>query len=117
MPFKQCLAIVALASVPFAAVAQPKQSQYQPTDANAPVSAMGYESAFKNYRASDDEGESPDKVWRPANEEMGKLGGHAGQMKDVAPPAPDSMADRAAPSDNRAAGYEHRGMHHEGRGK
>lgn len=78
----QWLAIAALVSAPLSAIAQQKQPQYDPTDANAPVHAIGYESAFKGYRASDDGDNTPDELWRSANEEVGRLGGHSGHMKD-----------------------------------
>ena len=81
MPFKQRLAVAALVCLPVAATAQ-HHSKHSPADAAAPVAASAYESAFKNYRASDVGSETPDKVWRRANDDMGQLGGHAGQMKD-----------------------------------
>lgn len=103
MSSKQWIALAAWVLVPFAAFAQQKQSQYAPTDANAPVDTVRYESAFKSYRVSGDESPSPGKVWRAANEEMGKLGGHAGQMKsEGATPAAALVAAPAtssAPSD------------------
>ena len=82
MSSKQWLALAAWVFMPFAATAQQKQVQLHPADANAPVSAIGYVSAFKTYRASHDESATPDKLWRAANEEMGRLGGHAGHMKE-----------------------------------
>jgi hypothetical protein len=82
MSFAYWLTVAALASLPFAVVAQQKQNQSDPTNANAPVSGAAYESAFKNYQPAADQQQSPDKTWRAANEEVGKLGGHAGNMKD-----------------------------------
>ncbi len=75
---------------PFAVLAQQTSD---PLDVNAAVPASAYESAFKNYRAAANEEEaevSPDKTWRSANAEVGKLAGHAGHMKDqgLASPAP-----------------------------
>lgn len=81
MSTKQWLAVAAWALLPMAASAQQEQANYNPADANAPVNAMPYESAFKSFRSSSDEQATPDKVWRTANDEMGKLGGHAGHMK------------------------------------
>jgi hypothetical protein len=82
MSSKQWLAVAAWVFLPLAASAQQKHPESNPLDPDAPVSAIRYESAFKNIRASTDESESPDKVWRAANEQMGKLAGHAGHMKD-----------------------------------
>lgn len=102
MSTKQWLAVLAWAFVPFAATAQEKQTQYNPADATAPVSAAAYESAFKDYRAPNNEGETPDKVWRSANDEVGRLGGHVGHVKDGAD-APD--ATNAAPKQGSAADH------------
>lgn len=104
----QWLAFAAWVFVPFAAFAQQKQSQYAPTDANAPVHAVNYASAFKSYRTASNEAQSPDKVWRFANDETGKLGGHAGQMKSAggmpaAAPATSSGTSDAA-ENQRGAG-------------
>jgi hypothetical protein len=98
MTVKQWLAVGVLASLPFAATAQQAPQQPNPLDANATVPASTYESAFKNYQSTADEQASPDKAWRSANDEMAKLGGHAGHMKDDAPPS--SVPARAVPMDH-----------------
>jgi hypothetical protein len=82
MSFAHWLIVAALASVPFAAVAQQIQNHAGPSDANAPIPASTYESAFKNYKPAADEQEPPDKRWRAANDEVRKLGGHAGHVED-----------------------------------
>ena len=86
MTLKPGLAVGMLMSMPFAAAAQQTAKQPDPIDANAAVPASPHESAFKNYRAATDEQASPDKAWRAANEEMTKLGGHAGHMTSDTPP-------------------------------
>jgi hypothetical protein len=98
MTLKQWLAVGVLASMPYAASAQPSAQQPDPHDANATVSASGYESAFKNYQAAADEQESPNNAWRAANDEVAKLGGHAGHMKDHAPSS--SAPPESAPLDH-----------------
>ncbi|WP_151638761.1 hypothetical protein [Noviherbaspirillum aerium] len=110
MSSKQWLALVAWVFVPAAAFAQEKQTQYAPTDAAAPITAIGYESAFKGYRSPSDEGNTPDKVWRSANEEMGKLGGHAGQMKES--PSQPAGASNAVPSTPVQGGAVDHSKHH-----
>jgi hypothetical protein len=106
MSSKQWLTVATWVLVPVAAIAQEKQTHYAPTDAKAPVTAIGYESAFKGYRSSSEEGNTPDKVWRAANEEMGKLGGHVGHMKDgAAQPAGTSSAAPSAPSQGGSADH------------
>lgn len=81
------IGVLASASVSFAALAQQVPAKPAPWDVNAPVSALTYDSAFKNYQAVADEQVSPDKAWRAANEEVGKLGGHMGHIKSQ-PAAP-----------------------------
>ncbi|KRB88948.1 hypothetical protein [Noviherbaspirillum sp. Root189] len=110
MSSKQWLAVVAWVVVPMTATAQQKQAQFAPTDANAPITSMGYESAFKGYRASGDEEKTPDKVWRSANEEMGRLGGHVGQIKaDASQPVVKHGADAEVPMEGTPA--DHRTHH------
>ena len=110
MSSKQWLALAAWVLVPVATIAQEKQTQYAPTNAAAPVTAISYESAFKGYRSPSDEGNTPDKVWRSANEEMGKLGGHAGQMKDS--PSQPAGTSNAAPSAPAQGGAVDHSKHH-----
>jgi hypothetical protein len=110
MSSKQWLALAAWVLVPVAAIAQEKQTQPAPTDATAPVTAISYESAFTGYRTPSDEGNTPDKVWRSANEEMGKLGGHAGQMKDGA--SQPTGTSSAAPSAPAQGGVVDHSKHH-----
>jgi hypothetical protein len=81
MSFAHWLTVAMLASAPFATVAQQKHHQADPSDAYASVPASTYESAFKNDTTAADEQETPDKSWRAANDEVWKLGGHAGHVK------------------------------------
>lgn len=62
-----------------------------PADADAPVPATVYQSAFAGYRS----GGTEEKIdWRRANDAVRETGGHAGALKDApaspAVPAPDS---------------------------
>lgn len=77
MSFSYWPKVAALALLPAAAIAQQVQ-QAGPTDANAPVPASSYVSAFENYRTATDNQSSPDAVWRAANEEVGRSDPHAG---------------------------------------
>ena len=55
-----------------------------PADPKAAAPARAYESAFKDYRPYAD----PEVArWRQSNEEMGRLGGHVGQVPREASPA------------------------------
>lgn len=50
-----------------------------------------YKSAFADYRPALEEKETPVQLWRLANDEMGRLKGHAGQLKDApAAASPDA---------------------------
>jgi HAMP domain-containing protein len=108
MAFTKWLAVAALASLPFAAVAQRASQQLQPGDANATVPASVYESAFKNYQAAADEQDSPDKGWRASNDEIQRLGGHAGHMKD--------SGNSTNPHESKAAA-EHQGHNMDNKSK
>ena len=68
----------ALALLPAAALAQ-QGWQGNPADADAPVPAPVYVSAFANYRPAADHPASPDQVWRSANAEVGNADAHAAQ--------------------------------------
>lgn len=90
------LAVAAWAFLPLAASAQQTQDP-DPADPSAHVSSVRYESAFKTFRSSQEDGPAPDKGWRSANEEMGRLGGHVGHMKEGAP-----QPDASPPADTPA---------------
>lgn len=110
MSSKQWLAVAAWVCVPVAASAQQQQTPPNPLDANAPTAAVTYESAFKNYRTSTDDSATPDKVWRSANEEMGRIGGHAGHMKDAGS-APAASPNANAPAPKQGGAMDH-SKHH-----
>lgn len=76
-------AIFALALAPLAVIAQDKPMQADPADPAEIVPASQYESAFHNFRAFVDLKESPAKAWRAANDEMGRVGGHMGQIDET----------------------------------
>jgi hypothetical protein len=104
MPFSHWLAAVALAFLPFAAIAAQTHRQPDPHDANVAVPASGYDSAFNRYRGIADEKESPDKVWRRANEEIQNPDAHADQMTDSGSDSPSST-----PADGTRQGPHHSG--------
>ncbi|CAN5673203.1 hypothetical protein BH11PSE12_BH11PSE12_27090 [soil metagenome] len=56
-----------------------------PADATKGVANPVYESAFEDYQAWHEITETPGQRWRAANDEMGRLGGHAGQLRDARP--------------------------------
>jgi hypothetical protein len=80
-----------------AALAQTTGERPDPADARLSVPAPTTESAFAGYRSFRDE---PLADWRAVNEEVRGLGGHAGHIRDAAPPAsrtPPPAGERAAP--------------------
>lgn len=69
------------------------------TLAQGPPARLEYRSAFEGYRRFQ---EPEARAWRDANEEVRALGGHMGQAKAVAQPAPVSstqspQADKPSP--------------------
>lgn len=124
MSFSHRITVAVLAFLPLAATAQQPQ-QANPADAYVTVPAIGYVSAFENYRATPDEKTSPDQVWRAANEEIASKDAHGGHtdMPGMTPAAsgnpmsmpgmgttkPEPKAD-AAPSDPHAGHQNMPGM-------
>jgi|GEM_PF-1677726 hypothetical protein len=76
---------LALALLPLAAsAASPAASAPAPSspqEAQAPVPATAYRSAFAGYRPAAEDDATPDQAWRAVNEKVGKAGGHMGMMK------------------------------------
>lgn len=84
MSLQHWTAIVLLAGLPWVAAAQATKPK-NPADPAAAVAAPVYESAFTDYQTLREEKETPDKVWRRANDEMATLGGHVGHTKEGRP--------------------------------
>lgn len=103
-------AALAMAIAPFAATAQQRPSQADPSDPAIAVAPLRYESAFHSGPLAEEADTTPDQVWRAANDEMGKLGGHSGHMKqesgNTAAPtqAPSSKVIPPQGSDARSPG-------------
>ncbi|HEY0845071.1 MAG TPA: hypothetical protein VGE12_06865 [Noviherbaspirillum sp.] len=66
-----------------------------------------YQSAFAGYRPSQDPGEMTPDQWRALNDEVARVGGHVGAIKDEDGP----QADRPAP--NSPGGQTPRPAHHQ----
>jgi hypothetical protein len=107
---RKWLALAAWASLPIAAAAQQDPAASRPDHAKTHAGAIAYQSAFEHYRAIGDESETPDAAWRAANDEMAKLGGHAGHMKnnpdrpEATPTARDKTPAQGS-KDHRAHGH------------
>ncbi|MDQ9170066.1 hypothetical protein Q8A64_06525 [Oxalobacteraceae bacterium R-40] len=105
-----------LAATPLAVAAQAPSSA-GPAEATAAVLPYEYKSAFQDYLPMAGSSEAPEKVWREANDEVGRIGGHAGYMR-----AAKNNEEGAAASKDRPAEWlpftphsghsGHHGSHH-----
>ncbi len=129
MSFSHRIMVAVLALLPLAAAAQQAQPA-NPADANAPVPATGYVSAFKSYLATPEEQASPDTVWRAANEEVAGTpaahaghagmsgmsaptpGAHAGHADHMAKPQGSAVANTPAPTAAKVDPHAGHGAHH-----
>ncbi|HEX5611649.1 MAG TPA: hypothetical protein VFX67_03285 [Burkholderiales bacterium] len=71
----------ALAATFAGVVVAQQTARPQPADAKAAIPALRYHSAFQDYRPHVEPQIAP---WREVNEEMARLGGHAGHMPQAA---------------------------------
>lgn len=109
MSLGRWMAIAMLVAAPIAATAQENSRAKDPTDPTAAAVPARYESAFGRYQPLVESEESPVQAWRAANDEMGKLGGHAGHM--------NRAEAGGGPPDTPASGQAHHGMEHQSKGK
>lgn len=88
--------VLALAAVAVALIAggAHAQGRPKPEDPAAPAAPLGHASAFEGYRAFADEPLAP---WRAVNDEVGRVGGHAGVLRaEERKPAPPAAAPAPA---------------------
>jgi hypothetical protein len=96
MSIKKWTAVAACVFAPVAAAHQ-HSTEHRAPGAAAADGTTRYLSAFKSYRPSVDENDTPDKVWRSANDEAGKLGGHVGHIRGyTTPPVVSTKPDTVA---------------------
>lgn len=86
MSFAHWSAIAVWAIFPLAAVAQDKPKQSDPANPAVAVPATAYVSALSDYQTYSEPKDSSIKVWRAANDDMGRIGGHMGQIKEASMP-------------------------------
>ena len=72
------------------AVAQ-SAARPDPADPSVRVPETVYRSAFDDYRRHDLSKQIP---WRAANEEVGRVGGHVGILREQVPPKKDTPGER-----------------------
>lgn len=119
MSYKRWLAIATFIAAPLSLAAQEKSQHVDPTDPAAASTSSQYQSVFDNYQPMADESQTPDQTWRAANEEMGKIGGHAGHIKNVEQSSQPDVNKASAvkalppqPSSPMPAGHTGHGMSH-----
>lgn len=95
------MAVAFVGLLPLMAAAQDAQSSPAPTAPLVRVPASHYESAFRNYRPYAEPEQTPAAVWRAANDEMARLGGHMGHLQDARPS--QAAGDRGAVDKSPAA--------------
>lgn len=107
MPILLSMAVTVVGLVPLMATAQVDQTPTSPTAPSAHSPAPRYESVFHNYRPYMEPEQVPSVVWRAANDEMVRLGGHMGHLRDARPAEPAGQSDAAskrAPAAHRGHG-------------
>lgn len=122
--------IAALVAAPVAVASKEKSTPIDPADPAASSAQFQYESAFANYRQLPQEQEADGSVWRAANDEMAKLGGHGGHIKSSArspsvaedagpePVKPDTQDAPVSPkAEGMPATHGQHGMDHKRKGK
>lgn len=86
MSIKYWMALSLAAAFPVVVVAQDRSQQSDPSNPTEYVSEPSYQSAFKTYQPLMESTESSDKVWRAANDEVARVGGHMGAIKQESAP-------------------------------
>ncbi len=92
------MAIATLVTAPIAVTAQEKPPTIDPAAPTAATSSYHYESVFSRYQPMLETEDIPEKTWRAANDEMGKLGGHTGHAKATAPLPPTQYGNPSSSS-------------------
>lgn len=87
------ISVFALAAAFAAGAAAQQSARPHPADPGAPAKPPAWESAFEDYRPYE---EPAIARWREVNDEMRRLGGHAGHVQGSVPPR-DSAPQAAKP--------------------
>lgn len=104
MTFSHWITVAAVAFLPLAATAQQVQ-QSNPSDANASVAEAIYLSAFKNYLTTPEGEETPDQIWRAANEQVAQGDPHAGHGAKPGMKSPPAGQPSGSVQPNPHAGH------------
>jgi len=99
--------VAALTGIAMSSAAQQSAPAKQPTEADASVPAVKYESAFSAYRPAAMESDAtPDTLWRAANAQMMESGEHAGHAMPNAPKGSAPAATQKSAATEKPAALE-----------
>lgn len=99
------LAIGISAALPlFASAQMPQMDAASPDSGGFPIA---YRSAFAGYQPMQDPVEPSIEQWRALNDEVARVGGHAGAIKDDAPPETAAGGKEDASSPARMPQHQH----------
>ena len=104
----QTFLVMAIVASGSAAAFAETVARQEPTEAAAPVPAVRYESAFSGYAPFR---EQEPGAWREQNDEIGKVGGHAGHLKG----RPDPSSNPTPPGESPQPQGDHGTPDHPGR--
>jgi hypothetical protein len=105
------LSAFVLAATPLAVSAQAPFSSGA-ADAHVAVMPFEYRSAFDGYQSMMEERDAPGILWRTANEEVERIGGHARYMRSAQDTAANASADSPAEWSPVTPHAGHGGHHH-----
>ena len=94
-------------ALPLIVSAQGDGKRADPLNPAAQATPPAYRSAFADYQPLQEAGETPDVIWRAANDEVGRVGGHVGVLKDDVPQAGAAREEQEAPSARHRMQHKH----------
>jgi len=104
MKLPYCVPFIVLAFFTAVSHAQLSLPEMNPAASSLSGAQPAYQSAFEQYRFAPEQKQSPDKVWRAVNDELGGLKGHVDHIKDTPANTPAK-----SPASMSHGGH---GMHH-----
>jgi hypothetical protein len=108
------LALAAFSVTPFALATNEDAGVVNPTSPAAPTPSFQYKSVLDSYQPIAEDDATPGKRWRTANEEVARIGGHAGYMK-IQQASPQVSRQQESPAAEPAASApSHHGAHDHG---
>lgn len=93
--------------LPALAPAENTRLARDPSDPADKGSIPPYQSAFATYQPLQEFTDAPNARWRTHNDEVARVGGHAGVLKDAAPSRSSAPPKAAAPASGQQMHHEH----------